>query len=119
MQKVFDIVFDSRELDESGALLTQRLLNMYKGGKLLYDAAISEWQLLSNNMPIGGDTNTHISIMHHFNYDVVTDSVTLNVSTYALLRDIYRAYGTESTIPSISKIPGAIDLRITLSLFTR
>lgn len=117
MNKLFDIVIDSRDLSESTAIFAQRIRNMGTVGKHLRDAAITEWQLYSDNMPIGGDTGMHITIMQHFTYDVATNTIVVDINTYALMRDIYRAYGQDSTIPSLSKIPGAIDLRVTLSIF--
>lgn len=117
MHKVFDVVFDSRDPTDGSFLLRQRLTNFTNSGRLLRDAAITQWQLFSNNIPIAGDEDVHISILQHFTYDVKSHGITCDVNTQSALRDIYRCYGPDSPLPPISKIPGAIDLRVTITIF--
>jgi hypothetical protein len=117
VNKAFQVIFDSRSPADAGYLLKQRLTAFTNNGRLLRDAAITDWQLFSDNMPIAGDTDVRISILQHFTYDVKTSTISCDVNTQSALRDIYRCYGPDSPLPPISKIPGAIDLRVTIAVF--
>jgi len=117
MEKAFEVTFDSRSPADAGYLLKQRLTNFTHSGRLMRDAAITKWQLFSDEKPIAGDDDVHISILQHFTYDVQSGTVSCDVNTQSALRDIYRCYGPDSPLPPISKIPGAIDLVVTIVIF--
>lgn len=120
MQKLFSMVLDTRSeaLGDQLELLLARVERHSKHGAAIRDVAITSWMVFSNYTPIGGDTDTHITVIRHYMYDMDKQCVTGGLSAMDALREIWQAYGPNSTLPTFGHIPGAVDIEYTITVFT-
>lgn len=120
MKELFNMKFDTRDvaLGDQLNFLQSRIKNFSKSGVVIKDVAVTQWMLFSNNAPVAGDTPTYVTLIGNYSYDINQNCVVGGASAMDTLREIWSAYGAESTLPTISRIPGAIDIQYTLTVFT-
>ncbi|AUG87030.1 hypothetical protein MORTIMER_282 [Erwinia phage vB_EamM_Mortimer] len=120
MKPLFAMKFDTRDagLGDQLDLLQSRVKAYSKHGTMIKDVAVTAWLVCSDNMPVAGDDPAYASIIHRYRYDIEQQCVVGGVSAMDALREIWSAYGPDSTLPPFSRIPGAVDMQFTLTVFT-